>query len=167
MCLTVETKYHNKHFIWGKHRNIPKPLVAQEDILVYKWVECDNFNFNHFYTPYQQKVVEFDEKGVAILDSGVKSKKVPFTIFIAPNGRFYVSKGIHSFNSQRKAVHINVFTMNSIIPKGTKFYIGGSGDIVSQKLIIFKTKTDYWEYVNLNCPINMAEYIAKYLFVRK
>ena len=65
------------------------------------------------------------------------------------NGR--VEEGIHSYVEKRFTPGMHY----AIIPKGTKFFIGCGGDVVSEKLIIYKKKPLFFKCCN------MQEYIAK------
>ena len=62
-----------------------------------------------------------------------------------------VENGIHSYVEKRFTTGMHY----AIIPKGTKFFIGCEGDVVSEKLIIYKRKPLFFK----RC--NMQEYIAK------
>lgn len=129
MCLVISLRYHKYQL---------EPLIANEDILVYK-------RLNHYgkskdyYTPVMDTIVNFYRNKAILQDN-----------FGLWNG--CVEEGIHSYYVEKE----NPFGMHyAIIPKGTKFFIGCDGDVVSEKLIIYKRKPLFFK----RC--NMQEYIAK------
>ena len=128
MCLVISLRYH-------KYRLTP--LIANEDILVYK-------RLNHYgkskdyYTPVMDAIVKFYRNKAILQDN-----------FGVWNGR--VEEGIHSYVEKRFTPGMHY----AIIPKGTKFFIGCGGDVVSEKLIIYKKKPLFFKCCN------MQEYIAK------
>ena len=117
---------------------------AESNILVYKCLDsyCANY-----YTPYQNFPVYFED-GKCVMNTPHFSYE--------RNGRHTIVKeGIHSYYKRFKAEYTE-FSFNhyfgtkmyyAIIPKGTNYYIGNSGNVVSTELIIFKTKEDYKKYV--------------------
>ena len=150
MCLYINTKVHKKQ----KGEKFPAPFIADENILVFKflikqWVEKKCW----YLTPYQTKIITFNENNYCLVKSDLIDIFCPFGIqfsqSVLDNKRFYkVFEGIHSYYEDNAddwgEKHY------AIIPKGTKFYIGDSGDIVSQKLIIFKNQNAYKQYLKEN-----------------
>ena len=130
MCLIVE-KGTNKR-------------KAETDILVYKCLDC---SCGLHYTPYQNFPVYF-KNGKCVMTT-------PHFSYERNGYRTIVKEGIHSFYRKIKAECVEL-SYNycfgtrmhyAIIPKGTKYYIGTAGDVVSTELIIFKTEKDYNNYI--------------------
>lgn len=129
MCLIVE-KGTNKR-------------KAETDILVYKCLDgyCDNY-----YTPYQNVPVYF-KKGKCVMNT-------PHFSYERSRYHTIVKEGIHSYYKKSNAecyessyyYCFGTKMYYAIIPKGTEYYIGNSGDVVSTELIIFKTLEDYQKY---------------------
>ena len=117
---------------------------AEADILVYK---CLDFYCLNYYTPYQNFPVYFN-KGKCVI-------KTPHFSYERNGYRTIVKEGIHSYYKKFKAENIELsykFCFGTqkhyaIIPKGTNYYIGTAGDIVSTELIVFETEEHYKKYV--------------------
>ena len=119
MCLRIDLK---------RHPNL-QPLIAKDDIVVSKVLEHGRRGWT---TPYQHKRVFFIF-GEAKLRSKLKVRN-----------NEYVDEGIHSCSDTSTAVSIlsdcdNGNVLTAIIPKGAKYFIGKWGDVVSNKLIIYKS----------------------------
>lgn len=113
------------------------------DIKVYKML-CDR-DPNDIKTPYQKTPVLFKD-GVADLQINDEDLK--------PTILEHVHQGIHSYSSLSECRKMScVFTYSvyyAIIPAGTPFYVGKREDVVSSKLIIFKTENDLRNYEDKN-----------------
>jgi hypothetical protein len=136
MCLTIKDTFHKKG----------KPLVAERSILVYKMLERyagKKYN-NQYHTPYMGTPINFCDEG----DNMYFYKATRLQ-----KDSIYISKGIHSFSDKKTAIdEVNMYNEGSlyrmsmhyaVIPKGSKFFIGSDGDIVSTNLVVFKRKKDY------------------------
>ena len=129
MCLKI-SRLHHKYFC-----GIPLPKRAKCDIHVFK--ALDWINIDKYRTPYQKVPVEFKQFKAELF--------VKHFTFI--DGE--VAKGIHAFRYKGRDP-----IFDAIIPKGTLYYIGTNDDIVSKKLIIFRTYSSYLEYLgNKRIPI--------------
>ena len=154
MCLTINTDVHTKR-TWNRtfSRRIPKPLVADKDILCVKTLLPIPFSRNcKFMTPYRNMEVKFDWlNGVAELVSDVKSKRLPFSVFksVVKPKNFNVENGIHSWVNGT-ICHRMGTQFNAIIPKGAKYYIGEDGDLVSSRLLVFENENFYNDYLSKN-----------------
>ena len=139
MCLCV---YTAKHLI----NNSLVPKIADTDILVYKLLSLSS-NGN-IYTPYQGYRIDFKE-GTFVYPQ-TKIGKLNGISFFVP----YIDEGIHScfsknaitriFNVRLYSNYDNIYY--AIIPKGSEYYIGMDGDIVSNNLIVFENKEIYNKY---------------------
>ncbi len=129
MCLKVNRVFHP----------IAEPLIAQQDILVYKYLNKKTFGFE---TPYRCYPIRFKFK---------KYYKYPETK-IGITGSFECYEGIHSFKYNARMN--NLFC--AIIPKGSEFYVGYEDDIVSNNLTIYKNKTEFKD------AITFTKYFQKY-----
>lgn len=145
MCLYIENAVHTETMKY-RNQDIPKPLVADKDILCFKHLRKNVYHY--YYTPYQLKTVEFNKNGVAELVSNVKSEKLPFTMnkSLLSLG-FIITKGIHSF-SFKKHPYYGTLCFKAIIPQGALYYVGNNKDLVSSKLIIFEDDDAYEKYEN-------------------
>lgn len=125
MCLTIDLK---------KHPDL-KPIRLDEDLLVHKYL-CDKKKVSDLHrkrfmtkyvTPFTYTSVHF-LFGKAILRAKLDE----------PDGHNQIYRGIHS---TRAYMYSDVFIHHkAIIPKGSLIYYGTDGDVVSNKLIIFKNK---------------------------
>ena len=160
MCLIISKVYHKK----DNNYNV-KCLVAKEDILVYKCLDCLD---GKYYTPFQYMPIMFT-KGKCVYN------KVNM-----PKSKCYwndtIGVGIHAYSTKVKAIMVakdfhktakdfhktNGTSMHyAVIPKGSNFYIGNNGDIVSNNLIVYRDKRCFDRYYpNI---IDFNKYIDKYL----
>lgn len=128
MCLTINGTYHEKGLISDR----PLALRAKKDILVYKVLEYNPSN-NNFETPYRNKSVIFNKKGIAKLS----------TMFFKFEDNWTISRGIHAI-TKRGVINCNsgnyLLEFYAIIPKSTKFFVGACDDIVAKKLYIYKDR---------------------------
>lgn len=153
MCLIISNDYHKK----DNNHNI-KCLVAQEDILVYKCLDCIN---GKYCTPFQYMPIMFT-KG-----------KYAYNKVNMPKSKYYwnytIGVGIHAYSTKGKAIMVvkdyhktNGTSIHyAVIPKGSNFYIGNNDDIVSNNLIVYRDKRCFDRYYP--SIINVTEYIDKYL----
>ena len=135
MCL-VKSSIFKAHY--------SKPLVADEDIVVYKALDHrDAFTGKKtLRTPYQFYPISFKD-GKCIMDGYLEctlNKSVSF--------------GFHSYADEKEAdAKCKLFQESemtkhwAIIPKGGRYFLGEDRDVVSDKLIIFETKEDFMQYM--------------------
>lgn len=134
MCL-CKSIIHNKDY--------SKPFIAEKDIIVYKALGnyyC--FGIKHFYTPFMNYPIVFVD-GKCIISSVLQTNSSP-----------YVRNGVHAcVNENLIKITIEFFSETkkitkhwAIIPKGSKYYFGADEDIVSNELIVFKTREDFRKY---------------------
>lgn len=141
MCLTIKTTFHKEG----------KPIVAERSILVYKMLERymgKGYN-NKYHTPFVGKTINFCDEGDNMYFYKTTRLQKDLSAY---DSNKYISKGIHSFFDKKTAIDEadaydeRVYRMSihyAVIPKGSKFYIGDDGDIVSTNLVVFKRKKDY------------------------
>lgn len=117
MCLSINKKFHKNN----------KPLKAEKDIRVYKCLDVNQFGIT---TPFMYYPINFEE-GKCILTS----RKLKVT------SEDTIIEGIHAYcTKERATVTSSMFPetgttiFKAFIPKGTKYFIGDNGDIVSEKL---------------------------------
>ena len=156
MCLIASNDYHKK----DNNRNV-KCLVAKEDILVYKCLDC---NDGEYCTPFQYMPIAFT-KGKYAYNKVKMSKK----IYCGIRKNALVSEGIHAYSTRDKAIKVakdfrksnGTYMHYAVIPKGSNFYVGQSDDIVSNNLIVYREKRCFdRHYPSI---INFKQYIDKYL----
>ena len=131
MCLSINEKIHKQRLLFIK----PKPLVAKTNIRVVKVLEQI---IDLYYTPYRRMYVFFDTDGV------MECKKTTLGLkrqFFSGRNYWWVNEGYHSYVNSLAAepILINIsgsLIFNAVIPKGSLYYIGKNGDVVSDQLII-------------------------------
>ena len=171
MCLSVNLNYHKVK------NDKPIALVAKQSILVYKVLEVKG---NYYRTPYMIKTVNFDDEYGMFFYKTTRFGIDRVRFF--DQGREYreynVSKGIHShidFDKANRDINylkqfFNLYLCSApnihyaIIPKGSKFYIGAEGDIVSSNLVVFENEAKYNENKEYfgDEPIEFSEYWKKF-----
>lgn len=146
MCLRVNKEIHSeyikvKHYYNGLTK-IPKPLVAKTNIVAIKKLSLDKDD--NYHTPFMCKNVTFNN-GIVTLESDVKEG------FRVEKSAWYdtydVANGIHSFIERDRCMWSREKLFVSIIPKGSKYYLGEDGDLVSEKLIVFETQEDFDKFI--------------------
>ena len=156
MCLVTSTFYHKK----DNNRNV-KCFVAKEDILVYKCLDCED---GVYCTPFRYMPIVFT-KGKYVYNKVKMSQKIGCGI----RENAVVSKGIHAFSTRGNAIKLVKFFYDvngtsmhyAVIPKGSNFYLGSQGDVVSNNLIVYREKRCFdRHYPNI---IDFNKYIDKYL----
>ena len=135
MCLTINTKYHETN---EKGYCIPK--IAKTDILVFKWL-VTNIN-NTIESPYRKHPMTFNKKGIfkyereeCVYDFG-NDLHLFYPIHL-------IYRGIHSYIYTH---YYGISYYYAIIPKGSEYFIGVAGDIVSNNLIVFENEEVYNKY---------------------
>lgn len=144
MCLFVNTKYNHNG----------KSLVAKENILVYKALE---YNCGKYKTFYQEMPINFGDGMYFYKTHRLHKQRVDsgYVYKGEPTYCYRIDKGIHSFIREYNIdafveCYKDWFTTQkhyAIIPKGSRFYIGEDGDIVSSNLIVFEMQKDYNKFV--------------------
>lgn len=122
MCLNIDVRFHKRIV-----KDLIQPLTAKKDIYCLKLVENYDDNkktCNSFYREAPQKEGKLMNSKLEVINNLV------------------VEKGLHgirifetfiSFCTSRETT-----VMLAKIPKGSKYYIGNDGDIVSNKMILIE-----------------------------
>lgn len=143
MCLIVNEHCH-KETINRNGIEIPKPLKADTNLKVKKMLVYLGFgDGGNYITPFQNKLICFNEDGICYLESDLKKKKkFPFNF---KYNCATITNGIHSYTCSVKN-----FCHYAIIPKGAKYYVGCNSDVVSDRLLIFENQDKFrlWEVKN-------------------
>lgn len=155
MCLFIDKNYHK-----GKV-NLTQSIVTDTDIQVWK---CLDVMDDCYYTPYMERKIKFDS-GNGIATQSCKR------FSWGDNEKTSIARGIHSFWSRFNANYVveqfnhthGTNKFYAVIPKGSHIFIGNCGDIVSDKLIIFKTVFDFYNYEDEHDVIDATKYVTKYL----
>lgn len=159
MCLIVSDFYHKKD-----KSNRVKCLIAQEDILVYKCLDCED---GHYCTPFQYMPIIFT-KGKYVYGKSDMDE----SIYCGKGERAGIYAGIHSYGTKAAAIatsrsfHYDDGTSMhyAVIPKGSNFYIGIDEDVVSNNLIVYREKRCFdRHYPNI---IDVKQYMDKYLKIK-
>lgn len=139
MCLDISTRHHPDR----------KPLIAEEDIEVVKYLalpddyfylDCDHMmKTMHcpLRTPFMLMPIVFDGNEECVLESSAFEAK-PYE---NSDELWLVEEGIHAytmdfFHLAQGNCLSDLAPFHAYIPEGTKYYIGISGDIVAEKMII-------------------------------
>lgn len=125
MCLYIDLTEHKNH----------TPNITKKDILVYKVLY--KYIQGGYETPYQNYFIKFENEKFVYPKTDME-------------GTFCtIEKGIHT-HRYREYGEFHVYgyykLFKAIIPKGSEYYIGTCGDVVSNNLIIFETNKAYNEY---------------------
>lgn len=107
------------------------PRIAKKDIVVYKWLTK---RYDKLYTPIYDSEVEIGKTYKGIFSSDIDG--IP-ECFISSLFRHWIGSGyIHSYSKPKDKEYLksNDVSVKCIIPKGTLYFIGDSGDIASRKL---------------------------------
>lgn len=151
MCLLTSRFYHKKD-----ENNVIKCFVVQEDILVYKCLDCDD---GEYYTPFKFMPIVFT-KGKYVYNE-VNMCETAYCGKYANTG---ISVGIHTYSTKAIAMASKLHDSKlhyAVISKGSNFYIGIDGDVVSNNLIVYREKRCFdRHYPNI---IGFSEYMDKYL----
>jgi len=113
-----------------------KSLVATHDMYTLKWVE----EYNH----EQRSGISFHRKCYQEINKLLEARGFKKTIYF--NALPSVYEGIHSLIIERKQSSLDGYVINDWgracilckIPKGSHYYIGAEGDIVSSSLIMIE-----------------------------
>lgn len=132
MCLVISKRDHFLSLL---------PKTAKEDIVVYKLLL---YKFSRLITPFHCKEINFHNNKCILTANFTKR-------FSALHRGYIVEQGIHAFRcketAEKELIHCPYpKILEAIIPTGTRYYIGKDGDIVSEKLIIFRNETALAEY---------------------
>ena len=144
MCLVIDQHIHDKKL---KNSDSTKFLVAKSDIVCYKRLDPRISDPHSYTTPYQDVIVDFSH-GVGEIRSSKYGWYVPFSISFA-DCHWNIHEGVHSY-VEFYDIYSSLggqFMFTAVIPKGSKYYFGRWGDIVSEKLIIFENSTAFYNYI--------------------
>ena len=127
--------------------NWDKPFIAKNNIVVYKALDTKNYDYTKsIYTPYMHLHIVFDNGKCVMNEPSME-------IY----GKF-IDKGIHAYTTEERCkitcdmYHHETGTKKfwAVIPKGSKYFVGNENDIVSDNLIIFKTREEFRKYKKEN-----------------
>lgn len=129
MCLTLSKKFRSKK---AAELAFSNPLIATEDIVVFKKLSKRKRKAGIvFSAPYQNFLYE---KGTHYYQEGYD-----FTSRITKSGRSYelqIYEGLHAKTTAAATRFTNGnITIEMIVPKGSKYFLGINNDIVSNNLI--------------------------------
>ena len=135
-----------------------KCLVAKEDILVYKCLDCTS---GEYCTPFQYMPIIFAKGKYVYNKVNMPKSKCEWNDTIGV--------GIHAYSTKNAAIALsksfywgNGTSMHyAVIPKGSNFYVGVYDNIVSNNLIVYREKRCFdKEYESI---IDFKQYMDKYL----
>lgn len=125
-----------------------KKLVAKTDLLVYKCLDKEG---RKFCTPFRYLPIKFTN-GRCVIESAETAltiekewheKKLVKVINIGVHA--YTDKDISDDIAERFP-ECGTKTYYTVIPKGCPYYVGMKFDVVSTKMIVFKSKEDFDKY---------------------
>lgn len=134
MCLEKSNIHEND---WDN------PFIAKNNIVVYKALDTKTFDgVKNICTPYVYLPIVFFE-GKCVMN------ETSMDIY----GKF-IDRGIHAYTTEKRCkITCNMFHDETgtrkfwaVIPKDSKFFVGNDDDIVSDNLIIFKTREEFRKY---------------------
>ena len=113
--------------------------IASQPILVYK-VLVPVFG-NTAETPFMGTRIFFDGEGTAIINGNLPETH-----------HGVIEEGVHAYRKKGLADYKSTWTSGSVvhyavIPVGGRYFKGEYDDIVSDKLIVFKTYVDFKNYM--------------------
>ena len=157
MCLTIDKSKHLKRT--GLFKFSVKPMVAENDIVVYKCVERGGDGW--LRTPYRYMPIHFDANGVCELDCQydglpIKTKfgekefdenhvyfnnrRFPLN-FLPPRKVEKCGYGFHAYTDVFSAFRLGSYhgwvVLTAVIPKGAHVFYGMNSDICASKMIIY------------------------------
>lgn len=120
-----------------------KPQIAEKDIICWKLVYDLGEQKNKWQAIYRETIHQYNQ----ILE-GCKKLEIE----IQDDGILIINKGFHAFIDvaaiyERKKEKPKASKVRCVIPKGAEYCYGIIDDIVSTKMIVFKTDADYKEYL--------------------
>ena len=129
-----------------------KKLVAETDLLVYKCIDYDK-DTDTYCTPFQYLPIVFKD-GVTVIEGGNMALTIEKVKNAATNKYVDgINYGVHAYTTKKEAVDTaSLFPASgtevyyAIIPKDCPYYIGLNFDIVTTKLIVFRTKRNFDKY---------------------
>lgn len=136
MCLKINTVHLD--CFEGRY----KSFTARTDLEVIKVLNEYSYGF---YTPYMNKQISFKD-GKSLMKAGGNGAH------LTKRKSYSVNQGIHSYYDYNKSgdksyfEYYNCKKHKSVIPKGTNYFVGIDGDVVSEKLLVFKTDEDFFKY---------------------
>lgn len=140
------------------HHKQTKPIIADRDYLVHKLLLRNSITSSDVFSTHGSGVSPYREfryifgQLVTVRKVANKLPKKPKSLFLMPHR---LSVGLHSMR-ERKCVgqwdylKFRVGTKYSfcpaVIPKGAKLWYGDSGDVLSDKLIVFRDMAHLQEH---------------------
>ena len=140
------------------HWDRDNAFIAKNNIVVYKALDTKNLDgVKNICTPYMYFPIVFFE-GKCVMNE--------------PSMDIYgkrIDRGIHAYTTEERCKETcNLFHENNgtkkfwaIIQKGSKYFVGNGDDIVSDNLIIFKTREEFRKYKKENKCVNLDLELSK------
>ena len=119
MCLQVDKRFKTRQ----EARNY-KPLIAKKDIKVYKYLDFEDDVYISLFMGFKY------EKGYHY------SANISRNIFKRRHLNVWTiecNRGLHAYTNKMNKAYFEEIIM--YIPKGSEYYLGTNGDIVSNNLI--------------------------------
>ncbi len=126
MCLTIRKSFATEQ---EAQAVLKKPNIAKEDIKVYKALDCFNGVYQTPYRGYTMKEGEHYYQTGKIFGTSITKRWGTARLEIN------ITQGLHAWLKRKSAVGAANNIIEMIIPKGSKYFIGMYGDIVSDNLI--------------------------------
>ena len=150
MCLDKSNIHMND---WAK------PFIAKNNIVVYKALDTKTLDGTKcICTPYMYLPIVFFE-GKCVMHE-------PSMEIVLEK---YILKGIHTFTTEERCkktcdmFHDETGTKKfwAVIPKDSKYFVGEDDDIVSDNLIIFKSREEFRKYKKENKCVDLNLELSK------
>lgn len=122
MCLLIKGKFKNKETALAF---FAKPNIAKNDITVYKVLEVGSHG-KCIFSPY--KCFEYHPETIITVSLFGYNKHL-----FKRDKQLNIEEGLHSFTKRKDAQKMadlfkSCFVVKCLIPKGTKYFLGVSGD---------------------------------------
>ena len=126
------------------------PKYAVEDKICYK-ILCKELWYDRYYSPYKFFEYELNKLVSAnfsfTLSLPIISPQQEYNCLKRLRNFTYIRQGLHSFEYLPDAISYNKMfrkgiVMKCIIPKGSWYYEGRDGDLVSDNIIVIKEIND-------------------------
>ena len=118
MCLQVDKRFRTR-----QEARDYKPLIANKDIKVYKYLDVNN---GKYWSPYQ---------GFEYTQGYQYSAKITKNYRKYINWKIFCNRGLHSYIKPKYSMQCEYTQIVMYIPKDSEYYLGSLEDIVSNNLI--------------------------------
>lgn len=145
MCLYINKYRHYKGTkVLGRAREIPHPFIADRPLVIQKRVKLVYFgpDYTLYESPYRKTKIELGVQLETDLDVKVCDYSTSVTVERGFHGYLFDANAAIAWGDRPTLMTNNVKTIYGVIPPGAEYYIGADSEIVSNKVIYFKSIND-------------------------